>query len=118
MADRCELVCLDLPRAEELRRSRFARAAAESAALRAHALADPTRLIVAAALAEGGELCVCDLAWITERSQNLVSHHLKSLRAAGHARSRREGKIVFYALTSQGRDLVAAVVGERLEVAG
>jgi benzylsuccinate CoA-transferase BbsF subunit len=26
---------------------------------------------------------VCDLAWIVERAQNLVSHHLRALRAAG-----------------------------------
>ena len=79
--DRCDLLCLDLPRAEELRNRRLATATAESAAGRASALADPTRLMLAVALRDGGELCVCDLAWISERSQNLVSHHLRALRA-------------------------------------
>jgi DNA-binding transcriptional ArsR family regulator len=34
-------------------------------------------------LRDGGELCVCDLAWITERAENLVGHHLRVLREAG-----------------------------------
>lgn len=60
------------------------------------------------ALAEGGELCGCDLAWISERSQNLVSHHLRVLRDAALARSRREGKMVMYSLTPEGMALVRA----------
>jgi DNA-binding transcriptional ArsR family regulator len=63
------------------------------------ALGDPTRLTLAAALAQADELSVCDLAWIAERSQNLVSHHLRALRAAGLVESHREGKMVMYALT-------------------
>lgn len=108
--DRCDLLCLDLPRAEELRNRRLAIDAAESAAGRAWALADPTRLMLAVALRDGGELCVCDLAWISERSQNLVSHHLRALRAEGLARSRREGKMVMYALTAAGEELLAAAL--------
>ncbi len=76
------------------------------------ALGDPTRLIIVDALEQGGELCVCDLAWIAGRAQNLVSHHLRALKAEGLARSRREGKIVFYALTEAGANLYAqATVG-------
>lgn len=60
------------------------------------------------ALAEGGELCGCDLAWISERSQNLVSHHLRVLRDAALARSRREGKMVMYSLTPEGMAPVRA----------
>jgi DNA-binding transcriptional ArsR family regulator len=40
------------------------------------------------------ELCVCDLAWVAERADNLVGHHLRVLRAAGLASSRREGGMV------------------------
>jgi ArsR family transcriptional regulator, lead/cadmium/zinc/bismuth-responsive transcriptional repressor len=100
--DRCDLLCLDLPRAEALRNQRLDLGVAERAASRMRALADPTRLVVAAALREGGELCGCDLAWISERPQNLVSHHLRALRSEGLAESRREGKIVFYSLTDEG----------------
>lgn len=108
--DRCDLLCLDLERAEALRRSRLAADAAQVAAASAKALSDPTRLVLAHALREA-ELCVCDLAWVAERSDALVSHHVRALRSAGLVRSRREGKMVMYALTDRGRDLTDAVLG-------
>ncbi len=105
--DRCDLLCLDLPRAEQIRAT-LDRDLAESAAARAKALGDPTRLLIAMALRDGRELCVCDLAWITERAENLVGHHLRQLRTAGLARSRRDGKVVFYSLTPAGSTLLDA----------
>jgi DNA-binding transcriptional ArsR family regulator len=109
--DRCDLLCLDLPRAEALRRSRLAPEQAERAATRAQALADPTRLALAAALRED-ELCVCDLGWVTERSDQLVSHHMRALRSAGLASSRRDGKMVMYRLTEEGAALLTAILAQ------
>lgn len=108
--DRCVLLCLDLPRAENLRKRRLSLADAEGLASAARALSDPTRLTIAATLAETDELCVCDLSWICERSENLVSHHVRQLRAAGLASSRRERKMVMYALTPSGHALLEAVL--------
>ena len=109
--DRCELLCLDLPVAEAIRARTLERAHdLHDAAERARGLADPTRLSLAAALAEADELCVCDLAWIAGRSQNLVSHHLRALRSHGLVDSRRAGKMVMYSLTSDGRALLTAVL--------
>jgi DNA-binding transcriptional ArsR family regulator len=110
--DRCELLCLDLPKAEALRASRLSEDVARSLAERAKALGDPTRLTLATALAQTDELCVCDLAWICERAENLVSHHLSALRAAGIVTSRRDGKMVMYTVTETGRVLLAAVHGD------
>lgn len=108
MADeRCDLLCLDLLRAEDIRAT-LDLAVAEAAAVRARALGDATRMLIALALREAAELCVCDLAWIAGRAENLVGHHLRALRLAGLAESRREGKIVFYSLTDEGRELLAA----------
>jgi DNA-binding transcriptional ArsR family regulator len=70
--------------------------------------------MLATALREGGELCVCDLAWISERAQNLVSHHLRILRSHGLVTSRRDGKLVMYSLTEVGRSLLSAVVIEKV----
>jgi ArsR family transcriptional regulator, lead/cadmium/zinc/bismuth-responsive transcriptional repressor len=109
--DRCDVLCLDIPKAEELRRRRLPAAAAEAAAAGARALADPTRLSLATSLRDGGELCVCDLAWISGRPQNLVSHHLRTLKQEGLATSRRDGKIVFYSLTDVGAELLDGVLG-------
>jgi len=109
--DRCELLCLDLPKAERLRASRPSEQEARALATEFGALGDPTRLTVALALRDGGELCVCDLAWIVERAENLVSHHVRALRAAGLADYRREGKMALYSLTERGRALLEARVG-------
>jgi ArsR family transcriptional regulator, lead/cadmium/zinc/bismuth-responsive transcriptional repressor len=108
--DRCELLCLDLPRAEALRLEAPAAADLERAAGRAKALADPTRLAVAVALARGGELCVCDLAWVVGRSDKLVSHHVGILSAEGLVRRRRDGKMVMYELTSEASALLGVVL--------
>ena len=105
--ERCELLCLDLPRAEDIRQH-LDKALIADAATRGKALGDPTRLTIAVGLREGGELCVSDLAWITGRAENLVGHHLRTLRTAGVAISRREHKIVFYALTELGTRLLDA----------
>ncbi len=112
--DRCDLLCLDLLRAERLRREAPDPEALAHAAQRAKALADPTRLAAAIALERGGELCVCDLAWVVGRSDKLVSHHVRMLRAAGLVRSRREGKMVMYSLTDAGAALLGAVVGAKV----
>ena len=77
-------------------------------------LSDPTRLAVVVALERGGELCVCDLAWVVERSDKLVSHHVRVLRKAGLVSSRRDGKMVMYALTEDGRNLVRSVLADRV----
>jgi hypothetical protein len=74
--DRCDLICIDAPRAEAIRERLLGEGAARDASERAKALSDPTRVTLAEALREGEELCVCDLSWIAGRSQNLVSHHL------------------------------------------
>jgi ArsR family transcriptional regulator, lead/cadmium/zinc/bismuth-responsive transcriptional repressor len=112
--ERCDLICIDAPRAEAIREKLLGEEAAQEAADRARALSDPTRLTLAGALreAEGGELCVCDLSWISGRSQNLVSHHMRTLRSLGMVRSRRSGKMVMYSLTSEGLSLLGAVLGE------
>ena len=115
--DQCDLLCLDLRVAEKLRKRRLQLEVAERAAGRARALGDPTRLTLAGALREVEELCVCDLAWIAERSQNLVSHHLRALRAERLVRSRRAGKMVMYSLTEQGAALVDAVLSSQEAVA-
>jgi DNA-binding transcriptional ArsR family regulator len=109
--DTCDLLCLDVPQAEAVRAQLAGEDQAGVLAHQAKALGDPTRLRIAAALQLGEELCVCDLAWITELSRNLVSHHVRVLRTADLATSRRNGKLVMYRLTEAGHRLLAAVIG-------
>jgi DNA-binding transcriptional ArsR family regulator len=114
--DRCDLLCIDAPRAEAIRAKLGGERAALEAAERAKALSAPTRLTLAEALREGEELCVCDLSWIVGRSQNLVSHHLGALRSRGLVCSRKDGKMVMYSLTEVGASLLSAVLGDTTAV--
>ena len=90
--DRCDLLCLALPLAEELRQRRPDERAVRRVAGGFRALADPTRLSVALALREGDELWVCDLAWILERAQNLTSHHLRARGRRGWSTTGARGR--------------------------
>lgn len=58
---------------------------------------DSTRIKILSALA-AGELCVCDIAELSEASQSTVSHQLRLLRAYRLVKVRREGKGAFYSL--------------------
>ncbi|WP_116246773.1 metalloregulator ArsR/SmtB family transcription factor [Nocardiopsis sp. FIRDI 009] len=109
-SDSCELLCVDLPQAEKVRARVPGDDDVRPAADRARALADPTRLRIARALQIGGELCVCDLAWVCSSSQNLVSHHARQLRTAGLTASRRDGKLVMYRLTDAGHALLSLLL--------
>ncbi len=107
--DRCDLLCLDLPKAEALRADRLGEHDAKRLGDRAKAIGDATRVTIAMVLARTDELCVCDLAWITERAENLVSHHLRVLRDAGLVTARRDGRMMLYALTATGRQVLTAM---------
>lgn len=107
--DTCDLLCLDLPKAEALRATQPAADGLDELARTARAFGDPTRLAIVIALRAGDEACVCDLGWVLGRDEKLVSHHLRQLKSAGLARSRREGKMVMYELTQRARLLLDAL---------
>ncbi|KMK76281.1 MULTISPECIES: ArsR/SmtB family transcription factor [Alkalihalobacillus] len=65
------------------------------------ALADETRLKIAFSLLQENELCVCDVANIINATTATTSHHLRLLRNLGIAKSRKEGKLVFYSLDDE-----------------
>jgi DNA-binding transcriptional ArsR family regulator len=104
-----ELLHIEPEAGERLRAARPSPEQAERLAGGYRALGEPTRVSLALTLRGGRELCVCDLAWIAERPQNLVSHHMKQLKAAGVVRSRRDGKMTMYRLTQKGRSLLDAL---------
>ena len=63
-------------------------------------LGDPTRVRILDVLATA-ELCVGDIAGRIGISESAVSHQLRLLRSARIVRSRREGRMVFYALDDE-----------------
>jgi len=72
-------------------------AAVEKAAASLRLLADPTRMKILWALAQGESNvgCLADLAGVSPTG---VSQHLAKLRLAGLVTTRREGTFVFYAV--------------------
>ncbi|GIH23977.1 hypothetical protein Aph01nite_22870 [Acrocarpospora phusangensis] len=61
-------------------------------------LSDPGRLRLMAALLEGGEMCVCDLAAATGQSMSAASHALRLLRTHRVVKVRRSGRMAYYQL--------------------
>jgi ArsR family transcriptional regulator len=66
-----------------------------------HALSDARRLRIIDLL-RGGERCVCDLQADLACAQSLLSFHLKTLRDARLVTSRKEGRWMHYALSTDG----------------
>ena len=52
-----------------------------------------------------GEHCVCEMLEHFDMSQSLVSHHLSDLKDAGLIQDRKEGRQVFYSLTTEGKEV-------------
>ncbi len=58
---------------------------------------DATRLRILFVLMEG-EICVNDLAGILDMTQSAISHQLRILKQNKLVKSRRDGKMIYYAL--------------------
>jgi ArsR family transcriptional regulator, lead/cadmium/zinc/bismuth-responsive transcriptional repressor len=63
-------------------------------------LGDPTRVRLLDALAQH-ELCVCELAELVGLSESAISHQLRLLRTLRLVRSRRAGRMIYYALDDE-----------------
>lgn len=61
---------------------------------------DSTRMKIICALLKE-ELCVCDIAAITNTTQSAISHQLRVLKQAKLVKYRKEGKIVYYSLDDE-----------------
>jgi ArsR family transcriptional regulator len=74
-------------------------------------LADSTRLRIAHLLSDG-EVCVCHLHEALGLSQPKVSRHLTYLRRAGFVVARRQGKWMYYSLSSDGMEPIVRRIVE------
>ena len=71
--------------------------ASDQAQLLLRVLAEPIRLQVVQALAEG-ERCVCDLTSELDLAQPKLSFHLRVMREAGLITARQQGRWMYYRL--------------------
>jgi DNA-binding transcriptional ArsR family regulator len=62
------------------------------------AMSDPTRAKIIYALCQENELCVRDLASITETTNSAISHQLKTLRNMKLVKYSKVGKLTYYSL--------------------
>lgn len=66
-----------------------------------------SRIKIFYALETFKEMCVCDLAELLDASIATTSHHLRYLKKNGMAKSRQDGKVVYYSLANE--DVIFAV---------
>src|SRR2546423_6476397 len=96
--ERCEVECVEPEKAASVRDRLPDEAVFQELAETFRVLSDPGRVRLIAALLEGGELCVCDLAAVTGLSETACSHNLRLLRAQRLVRYRKQGRNVYYTL--------------------
>lgn len=73
------------------------------------ALGDDTRLKIVEMLL-GRELCVCEIIDAFDKSQPVISHHLRTLKHAGLVTDVRDGKWIYYSLKPEAFRLAAAFI--------
>lgn len=75
---------------------------------------DSTRMKIICAL-KMSELCVCDIACITNSTQSAISHQLRILKQAKLIRSRKDGKVVYYSLADDHVEKIFEIGCEHIE---
>ncbi|MEU8266313.1 metalloregulator ArsR/SmtB family transcription factor [Sphaerisporangium sp. NPDC049002] len=96
--DACSVPVVDAERVSSVRRALPGEETVQDLAQVFGLLADPGRLRMMAALLEGGEMCVCDLAAATGQSMSGASHALRLLRMRRVVKVRRSGRMAYYQL--------------------
>ena len=77
------------------------------------ALGEPSRVRLLHCLLDA-ELCVCDLAALSNLSVAATSQHLRTLRNLQLVKRRREGKVVWYSLADEHIRTLLSVTQEHL----
>jgi ArsR family transcriptional regulator len=104
-ADRCAETIIDEDKVRQAEQALLDGLAATRLADIFRALADPTRVRIISILLHT-DLCVCDLAATLGMTQSAISHQLRLMRDLRLVKSRKEGRMVYYALDDEHiRDL-------------
>ena len=76
-------------------------------------LADPRRLLILDLIIQGVQ-CNCELGEALKMAPNMISHHLKALRAAGLVNVERDvvdARWVYYSVNKEALELLNAALG-------
>ena len=98
--DRCAETIINEEKVNQARQALLDDQAATHLAAIFKTLADPTRVRIVSILAQT-ELCVCDLAATLGMTQSAVSHQLRLMREMRLVKSRKDGRMVYYALDDE-----------------
>ena len=74
------------------------------------ALADPVRLRLLSLVAEGGEVCSCDLEVPLGKSQPTISHHTKALADAGLIVGEKRGRWMWWRVVPERLDALRSAL--------
>jgi ArsR family transcriptional regulator len=77
----------------------------------ARTLGDTTRIRIVAAL-RNGELCVCELVDALDISQSSLSTHLQMCRQVGVLTARKEGRWIYYSISTCYAPLIERIFSE------
>lgn len=80
-------------------------------------LGDLTRLKIISTLLKR-EMCVCDLSFLLNMSQSLVSHQLRVLKDARLVKFRRSGKVVYYSLDDEHIEAIVQFAIDHINESG
>ena len=75
---------------------------------------DTTRMKIISALLES-ELCVGDIAEITNSTQSAISHQLRVLKQAKLVKFRKDGKTVYYSLSDEHVEMIFNMALEHIK---
>ena len=78
---------------------------------------DSTRIRILFVLFET-EVCVCDLAQALNMTQSAISHQLRILKQNKLVKNRREGKSIFYSLSSSAPSILSSIAATTERSAG
>ncbi len=95
--DVCEIKCIDEKKVKKTLKAMPQQDNINRMADIFKALGDPSRLKIVLSLLDR-EHCVCDIAAVCNQTDSAVSHQLRILRTMKIVKSRREGKIIYYAI--------------------
>ena len=109
--DHCQAACVHPDVVRPLIGSVIGDDEAAAAARVFETLVDPTRIRLLQALMLTPELCVCDLAFLVDRSLSATSRQLRHLHDRDVVARRKVGRVVYYRLAD---DHIRHVLGDAL----
>ena len=93
----CEVNSIDIEKVEKVKKTLPTDETIFDVAELFKVFGDSTRMKIICALLKE-ELCVCDIASITNSTPSAISHQLRVLKQAKLVKYRKEGKVVYYSL--------------------